>query len=219
MKIFIDSANLEEIEKYAFLVDGVTTNPSLIAKEKCDYDTLIASINKLVDGPISVEILSNKAEEMVIEAKDLAKISPNIVVKIPMTFEGLKAAKLLKEMNIRTNVTLIFSANQALLAAKSGATYASIFVGRLDDIGHEGLYVVKETMDILKNYGEIKTQVITASIRHPLHVINAARLGSHIATIPAKVLDLMFKHNLTDAGLKTFLDDWTKFSIVINKGK
>ncbi len=212
MKIYIDSANIEEIKKYAFLVDGVTTNPSLIAKENCNLDELISKIGKLIDGPISVETISSKAEEMVIEAKELAKISPNIVIKIPMTFEGLRAAKMLKELDIKTNVTLIFSANQALLAAKAGATYASIFVGRLDDIGHDGMCVVKETMDIFNCYGEIKTQVITASIRHPLHVINAAKLGSHVATIPAKILDLMVKHNLTDSGLEKFLSDWSQFS-------
>jgi len=212
MKIYIDSANIEEIKKYAFLVDGVTTNPSLIAKENRNLEELISKIGKLIDGPISVETISSKAEEMVIEAKELAKISPNIVIKIPMTFEGLRAAKILKELDIKTNVTLIFSANQALLAAKAGATYASIFVGRLDDIGHDGMCVVKETMDIFNCYGGIKTQVITASIRHPLHVINAAKLGSHVATIPAKILDLMVKHNLTDSGLEKFLSDWNQFS-------
>lgn len=212
MKLFIDSANIEEIKKYAFLIDGVTTNPSLVSKESCDFDKLITSIDRLVDGPISIEAISSKAEEMVIEAKEFARISPKIIVKIPMTFEGLRAIKMLKEEDIKTNVTLIFSANQALLAAKAGATYTSIFVGRLDDIGHDGLCVVKDTIDIFNRYGEIRTQVITASIRHPLHVINAAKIGSHIATVPAKILDLMVKHNLTDTGLEKFLSDWKQFS-------
>lgn len=207
MKIFIDSANIEEIRKFAFLVDGVTTNPSLVARENRNLNELIIEICELVDGPISVEIISSKAEDMVIEAKELAKFSPNIVIKIPMTFEGLKAVKMLKDMEIKTNVTIIFSANQALLAAKAGATYTSIFVGRLDDIGHDGLSVVKDTMDIFNRH-EIKTQVITASIRHPIHVINTAKSGSHIATVPAKILDLMVKHPLTDIGIENFLNDW-----------
>ncbi len=210
MIIFIDAANIEDIQKYAFLVDGVTTNPSLIAKEKRNFGELISAIVEIVNGPISVEVMSSKAEEIVIEAKELAKISPNIVIKIPMTFEGLKAMKMLNDMGIKTNATLIFSASQALLAAKSGATYTSIFVGRLDDISHDGLTVVKDTMDLFDRYG-IKTKVITASIRHPLHVINAAKAGSHIATIPAKILDLMIKHPLTDIGIEKFLKDWNGY--------
>lgn len=212
MKIFIDTANIEDIERYAVLVDGVTTNPSLIAKEGHDFRELVGLITRLVDGPISVEVNSQNSEDIVKEAKEIAEISPNIVVKIPMTFEGLKATKVLNELGIKTNVTLIFSTNQALLAAKAGATYASIFIGRLDDLGQNGLDVVKDTVDIFTQFDDIDTQVITASIRHPLHVITAAKYGSHVATIPPKILDLMIKHNLTDIGLKKFTDDWVKFS-------
>jgi len=212
MKIFIDSANVEEIRKFAFLVDGVTTNPSLVARENRNLNELIIEICELVDGPISVEVISSKAEDMVIEAKELAKFSPNIVIKIPMTFEGLKAVKMLKDMEIKTNVTLIFSTNQALLAAKAGATYTSIFVGRLDDIGHDGLIVVKDTMDIFNRH-EIKTHVITASIRHPLHLINAAKSGSHIATVPTNVLDMIVKHPLTDIGIEKFRNDYGRKNI------
>ena len=211
MKIFIDTANIEDIEKYAVLVDGVTTNPSLIAKEGQDFMELIGIITKLVDGPISVEANSEKSEDIINEAKKIAKMSPNIVVKIPMTFEGLKATKVLNELGIKTNVTLIFSTNQALLAAKAGATYVSIFIGRLDDLGQNGLDVVRDTVDIFSQF-DIDTQVITASIRHPLHVTTAAKYGSHVATIPPKILDLMIKHNLTDIGLKKFNDDWNNFS-------
>lgn len=212
MKIFIDTANIEDIERYAVLVDGVTTNPSLIAKEGHDFKELVGIITRLVDGPISVEVNSQNSEDIVKEAKEIAEISPNIVVKIPMTFEGLKATKVLNELGIKTNVTLIFSTNQALLAAKAGATYASIFIGRLDDLGQNGLDVVKDTVDIFSQFDDIDTQVITASIRHPLHVITAAKYGSHVATIPPKILDLMIKHNLTDIGLKQFTDDWVNFS-------
>ena len=212
MKIFIDTANIEDIEKYSVLVDGVTTNPSLIAKEGHDFRELVGIITKLVDGPISVEANSQKSEDIVSEAKEIAEISPNIVVKIPMTFEGLKATKILNELNIKTNVTLIFSTNQALLAAKAGATYVSIFVGRLDDLGQNGLDVVKDTVDIFARFDDINTEVITASIRHPLHVTDAAKCGSHVATIPPNILGLMIKHNLTDIGLKKFTDDWTNFS-------
>lgn len=212
MKIFIDTANIEDIERYAVLVDGVTTNPSLIAKEGHDFRELVGIITRLVDGPISVEANSQKSEDIVKEAKEIAKISNNIVVKIPMTFEGLKATKVLNELGIKTNVTLIFSTNQALLAAKAGATYASIFIGRLDDLGQNGLDVVKDTVDIFSQFEYINTQVITASIRHPLHVTDAAKYGSHVATIPPKILDLMIKHNLTDIGLKKFTDDWVSFS-------
>lgn len=211
MKIFIDTANIEDIEKYAVLVDGITTNPSLIAKEGYDFGELVGIITKLVDGPISVEAINHKSEDIVNEAKDIAEISPNIVVKIPMTFEGLKATKILNELNIKTNVTLIFSANQALLAAKAGATYVSIFIGRLDDLGQNGLDIVKDTVDIFSRFEAINTQVITASIRHPLHVTNAAKYGSHVATIPPNILGLMIKHNLTDVGLIKFSDDWKNF--------
>lgn len=209
MKLFIDTANIDEIKRYAFIIDGVTTNPSLIAEERdnFNFEDLINNIVKIIDGPISVEAISLRADELINESKKLSEISPNIVVKIPMTEEGLKATKVLSSMNIKTNVTLIFSANQALLAAKAGATYASIFIGRLDDIGHDGLQVVKDTMSIYKEH-DFATKVISASIRHPLHVINAAKFGSHVATVPAKILKLMLQHNLTDAGLNKFLEDW-----------
>ena len=209
MKIFIDTANVEEIKKANDwgVIDGVTTNPSLVAKEGREFEELVQEIVNIVNGPISVEVISTNAEGMVKEAVELSEWSPNIVVKIPMIPEGLKAVKILSAKGIKTNVTLIFSANQALLAAKAGATYASIFIGRLDDIGHDGLGMVRDTVNIFKSYN-FDTEVITASIRHPLHVINAAKLGSHVATIPPKVLALMFRHNLTDAGLKRFLEDW-----------
>jgi transaldolase len=209
MKIFLDTANIDEITKYSYILDGVTTNPTLMVQEKtgCNIHDHITRIATIVNGPISVEAISQTASELIDEAKELASISPNVVVKIPMTEEGLKATKNLSADGIKTNVTLIFSANQAYLAAKAGATYASIFVGRLDDIGHDGLVVVQDTVDIFRKHN-IETQVITASVRHPLHVINAAKIGSHVITIPPKILSLMFKHNLTDSGLKKFLDDW-----------
>ena len=209
MKIFLGTANIDEITKYSYILDGVTTNPTLIVQEKtgCDVHNHIARIAKIINGPISVEAISQTAPELIDEAKELASISPNVVVKVPMTEEGLKATKNLSADGIKTNVTLIFSANQAYLAAKAGATYASIFVGRIDDIGHDGLVVVQDTMDIFRKHN-FETQVITASVRHPLHVINAAKTGSHVITIPPKILSLMFKHNLTDIGLKKFLDDW-----------
>jgi transaldolase len=213
MKIFLDTANIEEISKYSYILDGVTTNPTLIAQEKtgnnlCDH---ITEITKIVNGPISVEVMSLTATDMIREAEELVSISSNIVVKIPMTEMGLKATKKLSAQGIKTNVTLIFSANQAYLAAKAGATYASIFVGRLDDIGHDGLVVVQDTMDICRKHN-LETQVITASVRNPMHVINAAKTGSHVITIPPKVLSLMFKHNLTDTGIKRFLDDWAQIT-------
>ena len=211
MKIFIDTANIEEIRKAndRGVIDGVTTNPSLVAKEDREFRELVQEIVNIVNGPISVEVISTNAEEMVKEAVELSEWSPNIVVKIPMIPEGLNAVKMLHAKEIKTNVTLVFSANQALLAAKAGATYASIFVGRLDDIGHDGLDVVRDTVNIFKSYN-FETEVLTASVRHPLHVINAAKLGSHVATIPPNVLALMFKHNLTDAGLERFLEDWKR---------
>jgi transaldolase len=213
MKIFIDTANVEEIKKYAFILDGVTTNPTLISKEKENYNfkELISAIIKIVDGPISVEAVSLTADRLVKDAKDIAALSANIVVKIPMTEEGLKATKILSKQDIKTNVTLIFSANQALLAAKAGATYVSPFIGRLDDIGHDGLKLVEDIMEIYKVY-DIETEVITASIRSPLQVINAAKIGTHIATIPPKVLGQMFKHNLTDVGVERFLEDWKRIN-------
>ncbi|WP_292369171.1 fructose-6-phosphate aldolase [Methanoregula sp. UBA64] len=211
MKIFLDTAEIEMIRKFSFLVDGVTTNPSLIAKSKTGYsfEELIREISTLVNGPISAEVINLEADMMVEEARALAVISPNVVIKIPMTMEGLKATKRLEQIGIKTNVTLVFSANQALLAANCGATYVSIFVGRLDDIGHNGMEVVRDSVEIMNRHN-YPTQIITASIRHPMHVLSAAKAGSHIATIPPSVLEMMSRHNLTDKGLEQFLRDWEK---------
>jgi len=213
MKIFLDTANIREISQYASVIDGVTTNPTLMAREETGHIIRdhIMEIAQIVNGPISVEAMSTTAAEIVREAEELASISKNVVVKIPMTEAGLRATKELAAKGVRTNVTLIFSANQALLAAKAGATYASIFVGRLDDIGHDGMQVVADTMAIYRQSGFL-TEVITASVRHPLHVISAAKIGSHVITIPPKVLSLMFRHNLTDTGLKKFFEDWEQLA-------
>lgn len=212
MKIFIDTANIEEIRDIYQLgiLDGVTTNPSLIAKESGrDFKEIIAEISSLVPGPISAEVISLDTEGMVREAEELAKISENIVIKIPMTKEGLAATSILSSKGIKTNVTLIFSANQALLAANAGATYVSPFVGRLDDIGMDGMELVREIMQIFDTYG-IETEVIAASIRHPQHALMAALSGSDIATIPYKVLLQMMKHPMTDKGIESFMADWSK---------
>lgn len=189
------------------IICGVTTNPSLIAKEGRDFVEVVKEITSIVDGPISAEVVSLDADGMVKEARELAKIHKNIIIKIPMCVEGLKAVKILTEEGIKTNVTLIFSSAQALLAARAGATYVSPFIGRLDDVGSDGLDVVAETVDIFNIHG-ISTEVIAASIRHPRHVIEAARIGSHIATVPYKVLVQMTKHPLTDNGIQKFLKDW-----------
>ncbi len=211
MKFFIDTANLEEIQKAAEMgmVDGVTTNPSLIAKENCDFETRIKEICNIVKGPVSAEVISLDAEGMIEEAKKLSEIAENIVIKIPMTTEGLKATKRLGELGIRTNVTLVFSPLQALMAAKAGATFVSPFVGRLDDISHEGMDLIADIVQIYDNYG-FNTEIIVASIRNPIHVLEAARLGADIATIPFKVISQLAKHPLTDIGLEKFLSDWKK---------
>jgi transaldolase len=211
VKIFIDTANLDHIREVNSwgILDGVTTNPTLVSKEGRTFEELIREICSIVDGPISAEAMSTDTEGMVREARELSKIHHNIVVKIPMTSEGLKAVKILSAEKIRTNVTLVFSANQALMAAKAGATYVSPFVGRLDDIGHDGMALVDEIVDILLNYG-MDTQVIAASIRHPVHVKDAAMIGAHVATIPYDVLKKMLRHNLTDDGIARFLKDWEK---------
>ncbi len=216
MKIFIDTADLKEIEEIASwgILDGVTTNPTLVAKTGLSFDDIIEKIFKLVDGPISLEVVSEKAEDMVKEARGLVKkvkkeYQKNVAIKIPMTNEGLKAVKKLSKEKIKTNVTLIFSANQALLAAKAGASFVSPFIGRLDDIGQEGMKIIEEIVEIFYNY-DIETEIIVASIRHPIHVIDAARLGADIATIPPAVIRKMTKHSLTDVGIKRFLDDWKK---------
>ncbi|MGB9802485.1 fructose-6-phosphate aldolase [Desulfofundulus sp.] len=217
MQLFLDTANVEEIKKaYALgVISGVTTNPSLIAREGRDFAEVVREITAIVDGPISAEAVSTEAEGMIREAEELAAIHPNIVVKIPMTGEGLKAVKFLSSRGIKTNVTLVFSANQALLAALAGATYVSPFVGRLDDIGYDGLELIHDIMTIYSNY-DFQTRVIAASIRHPVHVTMAARAGADIATVPYKVLMQMLKHPLTDTGIEKFLADW---ATVPGKGK
>lgn len=210
MKLFIDTANLEEIKKAnnMGIVCGVTTNPSLIAKEGRDFHKTIQEIAEIVDGPISAEVIAIESDKMVEEALVLSKIHKNVVIKIPMTEEGLKAVKILSSKGIKTNVTLIFSAAQALLAAKAGATYVSPFLGRLDDIGLDGSILIKEIVDIFNNYVDINTEVIAASIRNPIHVTKVAALGCHIATVPFKILNQMLNHPLTDKGIQQFLSDW-----------
>ncbi len=211
MKIFLDTANIASIKTFADMgiLDGVTTNPTLIAKENRDFLELVNEILKIVPGPVNLEVVSLESEGMVQEGRDLASLGPNVVVKCPMTSEGLVAVRKLTKEGINTNVTLVFSPNQALLAAKAGATYASPFIGRLDDAGHEGMKIIEEIVQIYRNYN-IDTQVLVASIRHPVHVVEAAKLGAHVASMPPDVLDKMIKHPLTDAGLKRFLDDWAK---------
>ncbi|QLH75103.1 MAG: fructose-6-phosphate aldolase [Methanomassiliicoccales archaeon] len=213
MKIFIDTANIEQIKEVNSwgILDGVTTNPSLVAKENKDFSKLVKEICEIVDGPISVEAVSTKAEDIVEEGRKLAKVHKNIVVKVPMNEEGLKATKVLSSEGIKVNVTLIFSANQALLAAKAGAAYVSPFVGRLDDIGQNGMDLIAEILDIFGNY-EFPTEVIVASVRDPVHVTESARMGAHVATIPYDVLKKMFRHPLTDIGIERFLKDWEKVS-------
>jgi transaldolase len=209
MKIFIDTANIDEIKKASELgiLSGVTTNPSLIAKEGRDFVQVVKEITEIVDGPISAEVVSLTKDEMVKEAKELVKIHENIVIKIPMIPEGLKAISVLSDMGIRTNCTLIFSANQAILAANAGATYVSPFIGRIDDIGYNGMQLIEELTEIFDNY-YYDTEIIAASIRHPMHVTDAARAGADIATIPYKVIEQMMRNPLTDIGVEKFLKDW-----------
>ncbi|MBU1099845.1 MAG: fructose-6-phosphate aldolase [Bacteroidetes bacterium] len=213
MKFFIDTANIEEIKKAAEwgLLDGVTTNPSLVAREGGDFIELLKEIVQIVDGPISAEVVATDYEGMLKEARELVKIHENIVVKVPLIKEGLRAVKTLTEEGIKTNVTLCFTAAQALLAAKAGATYISPFVGRLDDISHDGLDLIEQIVTIYENYG-FTTQVLVASVRSPLHLIESAMMGADVATIPFSVLEKLFKHPLTDSGLETFLNDWKKIS-------
>jgi transaldolase len=209
MKFFIDTANVDEIKKAHALgiVAGVTTNPSLVAKEGRDFIEVLKEIIAIVDGPISAEVISLEAEGMIEEGTRFAALSPNIVVKLPMTAEGLKATKAFSEKGIKTNVTLVFSANQALLAARAGATYASPFVGRLDDLGQDGMDLIADIAQIYSIHG-LSTEIITASVRHPLHVTQAAKLGAHIATVPYKVIEQMIQHPMTDQGIDKFLSDW-----------
>ena len=211
MKFFIDTANLEEIKKASALgmVDGVTTNPSLIAKEGCKFEERIKEICDLIDGPVSAEVVSTDAEGMVKEAERLAEIADNIVIKIPMITEGLRATKMLAGKGIKTNVTLVFSPVQALMAAKAGATYVSPFVGRLDDISQDGMALIADIVQIYDQYG-FNTEIIVASVRNPVHVLESARMGADIATIPFKVIAQLAHHPLTDAGLEKFLADWEK---------
>ncbi|EEA7536837.1 TPA: fructose-6-phosphate aldolase [Listeria monocytogenes] len=209
MRFFIDTANVEEIKKANRMgfIAGVTTNPSLVAKEGRDFNEVIQEITSIVDGPISGEVVSLEADEMIAEGRVIAKIHPNMVVKIPMTGEGLAAVKVLTEEGIKTNVTLVFSATQALLAARAGATYVSPFLGRLDDIGADGLVLIRDIADIFEIHG-IPTEIISASVRHPIHVIECAKAGADIATVPFKVFEQMLKHPLTDSGIDKFLADW-----------
>lgn len=215
MQIFLDTANIDQIKQAAALgiISGVTTNPSLLAKETtADYETVTKKICSIIGGPVSVEVLSETADEMIKEARTKAKWAPNVNIKIPITAEGLKATSILSQEDIPVNMTLCFSPNQALLGALAGATYASIFVGRLDDVGQDGIQVVKDTINILTNYPDLDVQVIAASIRNPMHVTNAAMAGADIATVPYAVLMQMVQHPLTDVGIKRFLADWKSVS-------
>jgi len=214
MKFFIDTANINEIKEAAALgiLDGVTTNPSLVSKEGKDFRKLLDEILAIVDGPVSAEVVSTDYDGILKEAHELSKIHKNIVVKVPLIKEGLKAVRTLSSENINTNVTLCFSASQALLAAKAGATYISPFVGRLDDISHDGMELISQIVQIYKNYN-YKTQVLVASIRHPLHLVEAALMGADVCTMPFPVIDKLFNHPLTDIGLEKFLSDWKKSQI------
>lgn len=216
MEFFIDTANIDEIREASELglINGVTTNPTLMAKEGGDFNSLLKEICSLVDGPVSAEVISQETDGMIKEARILSKIAKNIVIKIPMTRDGLKAVLKLKEEGIGTNVTLIFSPTQALLAAKTGASFVSPFIGRLDDISHQGMDLVGDIMTIFENY-DFETRIIVASIRNPLHVLDAALIGADIATIPYKVLMQLFKHPLTDIGIDRFLKDWQKSGMEI----
>ncbi|MDB5099115.1 MAG: transaldolase [Cyanobacteria bacterium RYN_339] len=215
MKFFLDTGNIDEIKQAVAWgqVDGVTTNPSLVAKEGRDFKQLVLEICGITSGPVSAEVIALDYEGMLKEAHEYAKWAPNVVIKLPLTENGLKAVKSLSGEGIKTNVTLCFSANQALLAARAGATYISPFVGRLDDIGQDGMVLIEEILDIYSNYG-YETQVLVASVRHPIHVTQAARLGAHVATMPFKVLQQCFKHPLTDLGIEKFLSDWKKAEAV-----
>ena len=211
MKLFLDTANVEEICQAAELgvICGVTTNPTLIAREGRNFQEVIKEIAQIIDGPISAEVVGITKEEMVLEAKELAKIHKNIIIKIPLIPEGLKAIKVLSSLGIKTNATLIFSVNQAILAANAGATYVSPFIGRLDDISHDGTELVSDICQVFVNYN-YETEIIAASVRHPIHVAQSAKLGAHIATVPYKLILQMCKHPLTDLGLENFLKDWEK---------
>lgn len=214
MKLFIDTANVDEIREAASwgILDGVTTNPSLVAKTGRDFQEVIAEICGIVDGPINAEVISTEAPGMIDEGRRLAKLHPNVFIKLPMTAEGLKACRALSDGGISVNVTLVFSAAQALLAAKAGASFISPFVGRLDDIGHDGMVIIDQIVHILSNY-TYRAEVLVASVRNPLHVIRAAEMGAHIATCPFNVLQQLVRHPLTDIGLERFLADWKKVPV------
>ena len=211
MKLFVDTGNLKEIEALAAIgiLDGVTTNPSLLAKESGDYRQILKQICRTVQGPVSAEVVATDSAGMIREGRDLAGIDAHIVVKVPFTKEGVKACKALSTDGHRVNVTLIFSATQAWLAAKAGASYVSPFVGRLDDIGTTGMNLIREIVDIFDNF-DFSTEVLVASVRHPIHVVEAARMGADVVTVPAAVIEQCFKHPLTDIGLERFLKDWEK---------
>jgi len=215
MKFFLDTANIDEIRDAAStgILDGITTNPTLISKEGNAFEDQLLKICGLVNGPVSAETVSPDSAGMVDEGRHLAKLHKNIVIKCPMTREGLKATKMLSDEGIRVNVTLIFSAPQALMAAKAGATYVSPFVGRLDDIGQDGMALIKEIVGIFSNY-DFKTEVLVASVRHPMHVIQAGLLGADVCTLPTKVFEQMLKHPLTDRGVEQFLKDWEKVPVI-----
>jgi len=213
MKIFLDTANIESIKRYNDMgvVDGVTTNPTLLSKEKGHPAEIMREITKLIKGPVSLEVVGIETDGMIEEAHRLTKFGPNVVVKIPMIPEGLKAVRHLREEGIKTNVTLIFSSNQALLAAKAGASYVSPFIGRIDDVGHDGMVIIKEIVQIFANY-KFDTEVLVASVRHPVHVVEAGKIGAHIVTLPPEILGKMMLHPLTEKGLNSFLSDWEKIT-------
>jgi transaldolase len=212
MKFFVDTAEIDEIKELAQtgLIDGVTTNPSLIMKSGRDFIETITEICRIIPGDVSAEVIATDYKGMMAEAEKLKKIADNVVIKLPLTFDGLKACKNLTDSGTKVNVTLCFSANQAILAAKAGATYISPFVGRLDDIGQDGLELISDICQIYENYPAFKTQVLVASIRHPVHLLESAKLGAHVATLPAKVIKQLINHPLTEQGLATFLNDWEK---------
>lgn len=214
MKLFLDTANLEEIKEVASwgILDGVTTNPTLCARENRPFETLIKEICQVVSGPVSVECVSTRSEDIVEEARKLNSLAPNIAVKIPVNLEGLKATKILSAEGIKVNMTLVFSPSQALLAAKAGAAFVSPFIGRLDDVSHHGMELIEQIVTIYENYN-FETEIIVASVRHPGHVVEAALIGAHIATVPYSVMEKLIKHPLTDVGIERFLQDWKKVTL------
>lgn len=213
MKIFLDTANLESIKKYNDMgaVDGITTNPTLLSREKEHPSELMREITRIISGPVNLEVIGTEVGEMIEEAHRLIKFGTNVVVKIPMIPEGLKAVRRLRDEGIKTNVTLVFSSNQALLASKAGASYVSPFIGRIDDAGHDGMMIIREIAQIFSNY-KYETEILVASVRHPVHVVEAAKIGAHIVTLPPEILGKMMLHPLTDKGLNSFLKDWEKIT-------